>query len=151
VVGLLVLSLVPTTLNDLRFLTTTGDLSTQAEASATLAGLKGSIVTEAYTDDRNIGRNVGSIGLDPSVIDCHCYVVISSYMEDRYRADQSRYAKEVAVYDAVRQEGRVVAVIEPSKPLSYRWDLLPQWGMSSLPIFDRRVVGPKITVLQIGQ
>lgn len=86
---------------------------------------------------------------------CDCLYVISSYNEDRYRRDPATYADEVATYDALHAAGTVVASFEPSIPLSYRWNLLPQWGVGALwrgdPTSDETLVtGPLVTVLRIG-
>ncbi len=85
---------------------------------------------------------------------CGCLYVISSYNEDRYRRDPITYADEVATYDALHEAGTVVASFEPSIPLSYRWNLLPQWGVGALwrgdPTSDETLVtGPLVTVLRI--
>lgn len=106
------------------------------------------MIKESYTDTSSNGQVVGAIGLVPQVVGCHCYVVLSSYMEDRYRREPIRYRKEVAVYDAVRTSGAVVAVVKPTIPLSCRWDLLPQWGEDAVA-FHRQTIGPTITVVKL--
>ena len=96
-------------------------------------------------------RSLIAVGFTPSVADCDCFVVLSSYMEDRFRREPDRYAAEVAVYDAVRINGRQYALITPSLPLSYRWDLLPAYGMTDIPLRggEPLVVGPTITVFDL--
>jgi hypothetical protein len=139
-----------TFVNDLKLVATSRDTDTRTIASAVVTNLKGAVVRESYTTDASVhgGTVVAAIGLDPAVEKCSCYVVISSYMEDRYRQEPHRYAQEVAVYDYVRSHGQQVYSVGPSKPLSYRWDLLPQWGESRLSL-GREVVGPTITVMRI--
>jgi len=110
--------------------------------------LPGEVIKEAYTDTSNRGRVVSALGLDPDVLSCHCFVVISSYMEDRYRRESARYPAEVAIYDDLRAQGTVIDTVAPTAPLSYRWDLLPQWGAASLP-FRKLLVGPMITVIKL--
>lgn len=85
---------------------------------------------------------------------CDCLYAVSSYNEDRYRRDPDTYANEVATYDALHAAGTVVARFEPSIPLSYRWNLLPQWGVGALwhgnPAADAPLVtGPLVTILRI--
>ena len=133
---------------DIRFLATARDTDTRSLAAPIVEGLPGAIVKESYTDSSSRGHLVSALGLDPSVVSCHCYVVISSYMEDRYRREPKRYAAEVAVYDQIRREGSIIDVVVPSIPLSYRWDLLPQWGAGHLPM-RHLVVGPKITIIKL--
>lgn len=86
---------------------------------------------------------------------CDCLYVVSSYNEDRYRRDPDTYADEVATYDALYAAGSVVARFEPSTRLTYRWNLLPQWGVGELwrgnPVADAPLVtGPMVTILRIG-
>jgi hypothetical protein len=106
------------------------------------------VFKEAYTDTSQVGQTVGTIASVPDVLHCHCYVVLSSYMETRYRLEPQRYSAEVRVYDQLRRVGRVVADIRPAVPLSYRWDLLPQYGVDRVA-FARQLIGPEITVLEI--
>lgn len=85
---------------------------------------------------------------------CGCLYVVSSYNEDRYRRDPATYADEIATYDSLHAAGTVVATFEPSIPLSYRWNLLPQWGVGALwrgnPVADAPLVtGPQVTILHI--
>ncbi|HEX7106109.1 MAG TPA: phospholipid carrier-dependent glycosyltransferase [Acidothermaceae bacterium] len=108
----------------------------------------GRVFKEAYTDTSDVGQAVGTIASVPDIIDCHCYVVLSSYMESRYRLEPQRYAAEISVYDHLRRVGQVVADIRPAVPLSYRWDLLPQYGLDHVA-FGKQLVGPEITVLKI--
>lgn len=148
--GLLAVSLVPTLIDDAKLVRAAGATSTRVHAAAVLDRLEGPITTELYTDVVSSRANVGSLGEHPEVVDCRCYVVISSYMEERYRAEPQRYASQVAVYDAVRAAGDVVAVIKPARPLSYRWDLLPRWGADRIPLTGPvGDVGPTITIVDL--
>jgi len=139
-----------TFVDDLKLDATSRDTDTRTIASAVVTNLQGAVVRESYTTDASVqgGTSVAAIGVDPAVEHCSCYIVISSYMEDRYRQEPHRYAQQVAVYDYVRSHGQQVYSVGPSKPLSYRWDLLPQWGESSLSL-GREVVGPTVTVIRL--
>ena len=91
-----------------------------------------------------------SFGTDPSVLECDCFAVLSSYMEDRYRRRPDLYANEIGVYDAIRTLGDVREVVAPTVPLSYRWDLLPQWGPRGVPLRNPlAAVGPTITIVDL--
>jgi hypothetical protein len=128
-----------------------GATDTRTIAAPVIGALKGKVVKERYTDGSSNGINVGSLGRHPEVLDCKCYVVISSYMEERYRLEAQRYPREAAVYDQLRRRGRVVAVISPSRPLSYRWDVLPAFGEGRVPLTGSiGPLGPIITVLDLG-
>jgi hypothetical protein len=77
-------------------------------------------------------------------------VALSSLQEDRYRRLPSRYPREVAGYESIRRAGRRIAVVEPTLPLSYRWDLLPQWGLDRIPLRGPLPrVGPTVTILDL--
>jgi hypothetical protein len=139
-----------TFVDDLKIVSSARDTDTRTIASRALRSLHGAVVRESYTSDASVtsGQLVAAIGTDPAVEHCRCYVIISSFMEDRYRQEPARYANEVAVYDYVRSRGKVVDVIAPSLPLSYRWDLLPQWGAARLSLREQ-VVGPEISIVQL--
>lgn len=141
-------ALLPSAVSDARLIATLRDPSTQEAAAPIVRALDGRVFKEAYTDTSDVGQAVGTIASVPDVIDCHCYVVLSSYMESRYRLEPQRYAAEISVYDQLRRVGQVVADIRPAVPLSYRWDLLPQYGLDHVA-FTRQLVGPEITVLKI--
>jgi hypothetical protein len=86
--------------------------------------------------------------------DCGCLYVLSSYNEDRYQRLPDTYADELAQYADLREQGEVVATFSPSVPLSYRWNLLPQWGIGALwagnPAGDTPLVtGPEVTILRV--
>jgi hypothetical protein len=147
--GLLALGLVSTVIWDGRFVATARDPDTRIAAAPIVQALPGGdVIKEAYTDTSGRGRIVAAVGLYPAVLSCHCYVVISSYMEDRYRREAARYPDEVKIYDGIRSQGLLVATISPTVRLSYRWDLLPQWGAGHLS-FGRKLVGPSITIFKL--
>jgi hypothetical protein len=149
--GALVLCLVPTFVNDLRLVRANAATDTRALATPFVESLVGPVVRERYTGVSDNETEVFSVGSRPEIVNCKCYVVVSSYMEERYRLEPQRHAREVAVYDALRQRGRVVAVFAPRRPLSYRWDVLPQFGEQDLPLTGPLgPIGPTITVLDLG-
>jgi hypothetical protein len=149
--GALLLCLVPTFVNDVRLVRANAATDTRTVAAPFVESLTGPVVKELYTDASGNGAQLGSLGFHPEVVDCKCYVVVSSYMEDRYRRESQRYPREAAVYDALRQRGRVIAVFAPRRPLTYRWDVLPQFGEHDLPLTGPLgPVGPTITVLDLG-
>lgn len=146
----LIASLAPTVLSDLRLVRAASTTDTRTRAAGILDQLDGPIVEESYTDVVGTRTNIGSIGNHPEVIDCNCFVVISSYMEERYRREPEHFASQVAVYDKVRARGDIVAVVRPAFDLSYRWDLLPQWGADEIPLTGPiGDVGPTIAILDL--
>jgi hypothetical protein len=151
VVGLVVAgSLLPTVTSDLKLLRVASAPSTQAMAGAAVARLAGPVVEEQYTSNPSVGMQVASIGGDAQVLSCACYVVISSYMEQRYERAGHTYAAQAALYRAVRNKGRVVEVIAPMVPLAYNWDVLPRWGLEHVPLRGRLGgVGPTITIVDL--
>jgi hypothetical protein len=123
---------------------------TRVEAARVAAAIDGPIVKEQYTDASPIGDSVARLPMRPDLVGCGCVVEISSYNEERYRAEPDRYAREVAFYDGLRAAGEVVAVVRPSRPMSYRWDVLPQWGLDRTPLRGEvGLVGPTITFLRL--
>jgi hypothetical protein len=145
-VVVVVLSLVPSAVNDLRLVRAARGTDTRELAAAEVARLRGPVRAEQYATP----SGSYNFGETPSIVDCKCYAVISSYMEDRYRREPKRYARQVAVYDALRQRGKVVDVIGPRRHLAYDWDVLPQYGLSSLPALrSMGATGPTITVLDV--
>lgn len=123
---------------------------TRTLAAAVAAGIDAPLVKELYTDSSDAGVLIHRAGDRPDLVTCGCVVEISSYNEDRYRSEPGAYAEEIAVYDALRAAGRVLAVVAPSRPSSYRWDVLPQWGLDRIPLFGSvGVVGPTITFLEL--
>ncbi|MER3453375.1 MAG: hypothetical protein C4344_07035 [Acidimicrobiia bacterium] len=146
----LALTLVPTALDDVRLVRAAASPDTRLAATARLASLGPvAAVTERY-GVLDHAALVPTLGADPSVLDCACVVVISSYQEERFRREPARYRHEVAVYDALRARGRVLAVIRPRRHLPYDWDLLPQWGLRRIPLTGTiGPVGPTVTLLDL--
>jgi hypothetical protein len=149
---LLTLLLVPTFLHDLRLIRASAANDTRLLADAAVAPLNSPVWAESYGlpfgSDPDVA--VGAFGDHPEVLECDCFAVISSYMEDRFRRLPERYREQVEVYDAMRTKGEVVAVIRPFVPLDYDWDLLPQWGVARLPLRGRMgPTGPTLTVLDL--
>jgi Dolichyl-phosphate-mannose-protein mannosyltransferase len=137
-------------LDDVRLTRADGAPSTRLAADAVVAGVAGPVWSESYSLTTPRERQVSAFGTAPEVLSCRCVAVVSSYQEERYRNRTDRYGPQVAVYDALRARGRIVAVIRPWRPLSYRWDLLPQWGAASLPLTGPvGPVGPTITLLDL--
>ena len=137
-------------LHDVRLVRAEAAPSTRLLADATVAELGGPVWTENYTLTTPRDRALVAFGTAPEVLDCRCVAVLSSYQEERYRRLPDRYAAEIAVYDALRRRGRTLAEIRPARPLSYRWDLLPQWGVATIPLTGPvGPVGPTITVLDL--
>lgn len=149
--GVLAVSLAPTALDDARLVRASGATDTREVATALLAArLPGApVVTEQYGALRG-ARLVPAFGLAPTMLGCGCVVVLSSYQEERFRREPSHYAREVARYDALRAQGRVVAVVRPGRPLPYDWDLLPQWGLRRIPLRGPTgPVGPTVWILDL--
>jgi len=145
-------SLVPPLLDDVRLVRAAAAPDTRLLVAERVAGLDPAVPVwaEAYATTGPVDHEAFSWATDPAALDCGCHVLVSSLQEDRYRALPERYADEVAMYDALRARGRVVDVIGPPEPLSYRWDLLPQWGMGGLPLTGPvGPVGPTVTVLDL--
>ncbi|MGH8931079.1 MAG: glycosyltransferase family 39 protein [Egibacteraceae bacterium] len=141
-------------LDDVRLVRADGAPSTRLLASSAVAGLPGPVWSEGYsltTAGSGGDRQVVAFGTTPAVLDCGCVAVVSSYQEERYRRRPDLYPAEIAVYDALRERGRLVAEIASARPLSYRWDLLPAWGLADLPLTGPLgPLGPTITVLDLG-
>lgn len=149
--GLAALALVPTALHDLRLLRV-ADAPTTLEAVAVLtADLPGPVWADHSTGVLRPARSEFSLAEHHAeVLRCGCFAVLSSLQEDRYRRLPERYPEQVAGYDALRRAGPAIAVVEPSVPLSYRWDLLPQWGLAAIPLRGPLPrVGPTVTVLDL--
>lgn len=147
------LAALPTAVDDVRLLRVGAGSDTRTEATALVEGLPGEVWAEPYSVPLPVADQVvAAVGVNPGVLGCGCFVVLSSYMEDRYRAEPARYAPAVAAYDAVRTSGRIVAVVEPSLPLDYDWDLLPGWGLGRVGFgLDGAglVTGPTLTVVDL--
>lgn len=123
---------------------------TRDVAATVAAEIELPIIKEPYTDSSEIGRRVAPLGLVPEVTECRCVVEISSYNEDRFRGDPERYADAVAVYDRLRATGEIVAVVRPTRPSAYNWDVLPQWGVDEVPLTGPvGAVGPTITFIEL--
>jgi MFS family permease len=149
---LLMLLLVPTFLHDLRLIRASAAGDTRLLTDATVARLNGSVWAESYglPSGSNPDVALSAFGDHPEVLECDCFAVISSYMEDRFRRLPERYREQVAVYDAMRAEGEMVAIIRPFVPLDYDWDVLPQWGLVNLPLRGKMgPTGPTLTVLNL--
>lgn len=145
-------SLVPALLDDVRLVRAAAATDTRQFAAARVGALDpGSTVwAEAYSTTGPVDRTAFSWGGEPAVLGCGCHVLVSSVQEERYRARPDLYADEIAVYDALRARGRVVDVVAPARPSSYRWDLLPQWGLGDLSLTgDTGPVGPTVTILDL--
>jgi hypothetical protein len=143
-------SLVLVAADDVRLLRAEGAPSTQLLADAAAAELGAPVWSESYSLTTPLARRVVSFGTTPEVVDCGCVAAVSSYQEERYRRLPARYASEVAVYDALRERGRVVAEIRPARPLSYRWALLPAWGTRRVPLTGPvGPVGPTVTLIDL--
>jgi len=149
--GLLAASVVPAGLDAARLVRAARAPDTRALAAAEAAGLGAPVWAEAHTGVEGAARHPASLAEDPAaVLACDCVAVLSSYQEDRYRAEPSRWAAHVAGYDALRAAADPLRVVRPSLPLSYRWDLLPAWGLRAVPLTGPApVVGPTITFLDL--
>ena len=127
-----------------------GAPDTREVADAALARLPGPVWTERYAAVPGRGTPIGDFGSRPDAVDCGCFAVLSSYMEDRFRREPDVYAAQVANYDRLRAAGKVVLVVGPRPRLAYNWDVLPRWGLDDLPVTgDITMVGPTITVLDL--
>lgn len=62
-----------------------------------------------------------------------------------------RYASEVAAYDELQRAADVVATVEPTRALSFRRNLLPQWGVAGVPLRGELVTGPRVTVYDLRE
>lgn len=110
--------------------------------------------TESYTGigaaaaEATGGRLVFGFGDTPEVLACGCVAVVSTYMEQRYTADPAT----APVYTAMRARGRMLLDHQPSIPLTYRWDLLPTWGIGGVPLRGPvPALGPGMTVLDLTE
>jgi hypothetical protein len=148
---LLAASAVPAGLDAARLVRAARAPDTRALAAAEATRLDATVWAEAHTGVEGAARHPASLAEDPAaVLACDCVAVLSSYQEDRYRAEPSRWAAHVAGYDALRAAADPLRVVRPSLPLSYRWDLLPAWGLRAVPLTGATpVVGPTITFLDL--
>lgn len=151
VVVVLALSLVPSALDSARLVRAWGAPDTRTTATQVQQSVGERLHVEQYTGRHyEAAEGTFAFGFTPEVVDCRCVVAISSYQEERFRRRPDLYAEEVAVYDAIRARGEVLAVVGPDVPLTYRWDLLPQWGAGELPVLgDTGPVGPTITIIDL--
>ncbi|MGH8900349.1 MAG: phospholipid carrier-dependent glycosyltransferase [Egibacteraceae bacterium] len=148
--ALVAASLCMVALDDVRLTRAEGAPSTQLAADAAVAGITGPVWSESYSLTSPRERQVNAFGTAPETLGCRCVAVVSSYQEERYRRRPDRYGPQIAVYDALRARGRVLAEIRPSPPLSYRWGILPQWGVARLPLSGPvGPIGPTITLLDL--
>jgi hypothetical protein len=150
-IALVIASLVPSLGNDLRLRRLDDAPRTTELAGVVAAGLPGPVWSDHSTGVAEPARTMFSLSeRAEETLGCDCYAVLSSLQEERYRRLPRRYAREVAGYDALREAGTVVAVVEPSLPLSYRWDVLPQWGLARIPLRGPLpTVGPTVTILDL--
>jgi len=147
---LALLTLLPALLNAVRLVRVADAPDTRALAAEAVADLPGPVWVEAYTGVPDADREVFTLGEVDGLVDCDCFAVSSSYQEERYTARPDRYPAEAAAYAALRRDRPIVAVIAPSVPLTYRWDLLPEWGLARLPLTGADpTVGPTITVFDL--
>ena len=145
-VAVLAASVVPAAVDGARLVRASASPDTRLAAARVIAALPGPVRAERYATP----TGQGSLGEQPDAPSCACFVAISSYMEDRYRREPDRYARQVAVYDALRRRARVVEVIAPSRPLRYDWDVLPAHGLSRLPLTGPvGRTGPTVTILDL--
>ena len=112
------------------------------------------IWTESYTGisaaaaEATGGRLVFGFGTTPEILECRCVAVISTYMEQRYTVDPVT----APVYTAMRARGRLLLDHQPGIPLTYRWDLLPSWGIGGVPLRGPvPALGPGMTVLDLTE
>ena len=147
------LAALPTAVDDVRLLRVGAGADTRTEAAALVEGLPGEVWAEPYSVPLPVADQVvASVGVNPGALGCDCFLVLSSYMEDRFRAEPARYATAVRAYDAVRRSGEVVAVVEPTLALDYDWDLLPGWGLGRVRAGldgGGLVTGPTLTVIDL--
>lgn len=144
--------LAPTIKNDVLLIRSDAARNTRTIAAASVLELPGRVVKELYTDTSGMGETVNNMGAVKDLINCDCFAVTSSYMEERFRREPRRYPSQVAAYDLLRKIGRVRAKIEPTIPSTYRWDLIPQWGIRSIPLTGSvGLVGPTITIYDLRQ
>lgn len=149
VVGVVLLVL-PTLADDVRLARAAGAPDTRELVDPFLRSLDGLVLTERYASLPGTGVPIGDFGSRAGAVDCDCYAVLSSYMEDRFRREPDRYAAQVAAYDQLRAAGTVVRVIGPRPRLAYNWDVLPRWGLDAVPLSGHiSAVGPTITVLDL--
>jgi hypothetical protein len=141
----------PTVLDGVQLLRAGAGPDTRERAAAVAAGLDARLVVEVYTGAGAHAERVTDAAGRTVTPDCDCVVVLSSYQEERYRRLPDLYRDEVAGYDALRARGSELAVIAPSVPLSYRWDVLPQWGLRELPLTGDITTGPTVTFLDLRQ
>ena len=150
--ALLLLSVVPTVVNDMKIVRSARAPNTQLVANRVVGRLPGPVWAEPYTVAVPTKNEIDGavVGQSAAVLSCRCYVVISSFMEDRYRQEPAKYGSAVAIYDAVERQGRLVATIAPGRLLSYDWMELPQYGIDTLPLTGPTgLVGPRITVYKM--
>lgn len=145
-----VLLVLPTVADDVRLVRAQNAPDTRELVDPFLRSLDGPVLTEWYASLPDTGVAVGDVPARPDVVNCNCYLVLSSYREERYRDHPDKYAAEIAAYDRVRAAGTVVGVIGPHPHLAYNWDVLPRWGLDRVPLTGPiSAVGPTITVLDL--
>jgi hypothetical protein len=147
------LTLLPTVTHDVRLLRAETAVETRERTGPLLADVEGEVWAESYALPEGEAQNVrrfDSLGKHPEVLQCQCLAVLSSYMEQRYRNRPDLYAEVIDAYDLIRAKGEVVETFDTAYDLSYRWDLLPQWGLDRLPLWRAAgPVGPTVTVIDL--
>jgi 4-amino-4-deoxy-L-arabinose transferase-like glycosyltransferase len=146
----IVLLVAPTVADDVRLVRAQNATDTRELVDPFLRSLDGPLLVEWYASLPATGTAIGDVPARPDIVDCNCFVALSSYREERYRRHPRKYASEVAAYDRVRAAGTLVRVIGPHPHLAYNWDVLPRWGLDRVPLTgDISAVGPTITVLDL--
>ncbi len=77
---------------------------------------------------------------------CGCYVLVSSFMQDRYRAEPDRYRAQLDRYAQLATTATLIDVFAPTVPLQYRWEALPQYGVHAVPLSGPLTGGPTVSV-----
>lgn len=77
------------------------------------------------------------------------YVILSSYLYDRYRAEPERYAEENAIYDAIERQGVLLAEFYPEVGVSQGWSAIENikqnWMMIGR-VAEGKVSGPALKI-----
>ncbi len=79
------------------------------------------------------------------------YIILSSFMYDRYYAEAKRYTSRVALYDAIRLQCELVKAFSPSVPVKSSWAVI-NIGNRIRDLFNynpEALSGPTILILRI--
>jgi len=151
--AMVTLALVPATLDAVRLVRAEGAQDTRVQATSRIATLPGPVYVENFTVLLGATTADGPAqfitGLDrrPDLgPGCACYVVVSSFMQDRYRDEPDRYGAQVARYAELARTADLVVALVPSTRFDYRWEALPQYGIRSVPLTGPLLVGPTVTI-----